>query len=160
MKEKFCTKCGNKLEDIDKFCGKCGEPVPGAQTQVVDGNIQQVVVQPVNPRDLPISPEDNRTANILSLISLAMHFLGPVFIYIFALFGIRNESMFEALSGTLSLAALGLLIYVRVKYPKNILSKVLLIIFLILFIGSIVLIAVAVIACAIACGSVDTSGCS
>ena len=21
---KFCTKCGNKLEDNDKFCTKCG----------------------------------------------------------------------------------------------------------------------------------------
>ena len=153
MKDKFCTKCGNKLEDIDKFCGKCGEPVPGAQTQTVDGNVQQV---PVNPKNIPISPEDNKKANLLTLLCLGLNALVPVLIYLFNLIGI-DYKIIEPFLGALPMASLAILIYVRVKYPKNIFSKVVLILYIVGFIIGIILLIVLIVSCYVGCGELIRS---
>lgn len=56
-------------------------------------------------------------------------------------------------STALLIAALVIIIYVRVKYPKNTFGKVLMWIYIVLFAIFIIIIAAAIIACGVACGA-------
>lgn len=120
------------------------------------------------------TPEEKRLGNKWSLISLIC-FVGGFIISIGAVvvsgffLTFTNES--DELSSILttvseavqlvgsgvsvlaSIAALVVIIYVRVKYPKNIFGKVLMWVYIVLFILYIITMAVIIIACGIACAA-------
>ncbi|MCR4581107.1 MAG: zinc-ribbon domain-containing protein [Bacilli bacterium] len=137
----YCPNCGNQLPQGASFCTKCGGKL---------GVYQQ-------PQQAQISPEDDKKANNLSLISLGL-FFGPSALSILSAgisastsAGSRITAISSALSGVCTLAAIVLMIVARVKYPKNKLAKIVMWIYIALFaigiIGSVLLI----LACAYAC---------
>ena len=150
-----CKKCGATLVGGAKFCKECGEPVDVVVPSTI---VQQPVVTPTDSKNY-ISPEDNNKANMLTAISLVTNIFSSIIAGFLSAFGM-NDAFVSAVGGLLPLVSLGLLIYVRIKYPKNVFSKVLLIIYLVLFFGGILLMLLFVFACAIACSTMDTSGCS
>ena len=112
----YCEKCGNKIEPGATFCVACGNKL-----------VNDV---PVNNKDKNyISPEDNKKANTLGIISIILYFFGPLISYIsLYLFDKLNMSgitrVVGSLSGLTGLAAFVLMIVIRVKYPQNLLGKV------------------------------------
>lgn len=124
---------------------------------------QQMYNQAMNKKNY-ISPEDNKKANKLSLISLAL-FFGPSILtgVIVPIVGSITEgsgSVYNMLTGILSmidgsawLASIIIMIIVRVKYPKNVFGKVIMWIYILLIILSVVLFAIVMISCAIMCRS-------
>ena len=73
------------------------------------------------------SPKDKKTANILCIISLfLLHGTGAISYYLIKL----NSAKFSSISGTFGLMAYILMIYVRVKYPKNKFGKVIMILYI------------------------------
>lgn len=99
----YCGNCGNHLKEGDRFCGKCG-----------------AVTNLNNQPQMPISKpkEDQTTPNLLTLVSFLCFFIVPAF---FSGLDIRY------VGGVSYLVGLTLLIYTRIKYPKNILSIVLMV---------------------------------
>ena len=102
--KRICNNCNNPINKEDHYCIECGNKVNGY-----------------------INKEDNRIANILSLISLILvvmiFFTGSIFLYFVSLM---------------------LTIYVRVKYKNNVFSKVivgvliaLFLVFIIIFISAV-----------------------
>jgi hypothetical protein len=99
------------------------------------------------------SPEDKKKANTLCWISLIIGHGINILTYV-----LKQVSQTEGypITALTSLAALILMIYVRVKYPKNKFGKVLMIVYII----EAVLLIIGMIAIAIMCGSFmrDCSG--
>lgn len=120
------------------------------------------------------TPEEKRLGNKWSWISLICFVGGflinmgsPVLLGVLdAFFNVNNE-MNEAIvtlsevaylicsgvSFLASIAALVIMIYVRVKYPQNVFGKVLMWVYIVLFALYIITMAVIIIACGIACGA-------
>ena len=123
------------------------------------------------------TPEDKKKGNFWSWISLACFAGGFVVDALMAVFmGVLNSitynltstanvsemtnaasEAFIAIGGSVSIllaiAALVIMIYVRVKYPKNIFGKVLMWVYIVLFTMYIIFMAVVIIACGIACAA-------
>ena len=112
------------------------------------------------------SAEDNKKANILCTISLVL-FVCPVITAIFYgvlenAFKVNNQlevagsSVMEIaseISGVFYVAALVLMIIVRVKYPKNTFGKILMWIYIVLTALALIAFVVMMIACSLACGA-------
>ncbi|MBO4867538.1 MAG: hypothetical protein J5582_13425 [Ruminococcus sp.] len=81
------------------------------------------------------TPEDKKKANRLCIISLILMFCINPLVVAISRFG--NDSI-SFLNGLSSIAAFILMIYVRVKYPKNIFGKVLMIVYIALIILSLI----------------------
>ena len=123
------------------------------------------------------TPEDKKKGNFWSWISLACFAGGFVVDALIAVFmGVLNSitynltstanvsemtnaasEAFIAIGGCVSIllaiAALVIMIYVRVKYPKNVFGKVLMWVYIVLFAMYIIFMAVVIIACGIACAA-------
>ena len=123
------------------------------------------------------TPEDKKKGNFWSWMSLACFAGGFVVDALMAVFmGVLNSitynltstanvseatnvasEAFIAIGGCVSIllaiAALVIMIYVRVKYPKNIFGKVLMWVYIVLFAMYIIFMAVVIIACGIACAA-------
>ncbi len=110
------------------------------------------------PKPSSPTPKDDKRANILCIISLACEFLPFLIASILSIFTstitelteVNVDTEASALSeictnifGTVSLllmiAGLAIMIYVRVKYPKNVFGKVLMWLYIILGIISIII---------------------
>lgn len=150
--DKFCVNCGNELKPEDKFCGGCGAPVPGADMQVQAPDVPQ----DANKKNRELTPEEKKEADKLTIVSLLLGLIGPAIEYVLLLVGVDSKSI-QSLVGLFPIAALALLIYVRVKYPKHLFSKVLFIIYIIGLVISVVLIIAFMMACAIACNELVRS---
>ena len=166
-----CQKCGEALTPEDRFCTNCGAQVTG--TVPVTTPIQQLQPQPdPGPQPLqvqaaPVNPqhnvvvssgnaqtvivEDNKMANNLCIISLLLRFVGPIICSaIAALLSTVSEelgSLFALISPLCSVASFVLVIYAVIKYPTSKFAKILLWVYIGLFIASVILIIVVVIAC-------------
>ena len=143
------------------------QPQPQVQPQVQpQPQYQQPAPVYVNKKDMPETPEDKQKANKLCIISLCCMFLPGLVtgILSFILYSVLNVSLkndynavnnaYEAIFGLIYLvmgaaeiAAWVLMIYVRVKYPKNTLGKVLMILYIALVVISIILVVVLFITC-------------
>ena len=145
----FCPNCGTKAEDNAQFCGKCGNPLtqPNPQVVTVPGQgtvqVQQVVVVPVE------TPEEKHKGNVIGFIVVGLNYILP---FLMGMIGAALDWDSEVYSPIISicgLAALILLIYGRVTYPKNTFLKIL------MWLVIIGLIAVVLIVCSyiIACGN-------
>ena len=123
------------------------------------------------------TPEDKKKGNFWSWISLACFAGGFVVDALMAVFmGVLNSITYNltttadayevtntasealiAISGCVSMllgiAALVIMIYVRVKYPKNIFGKVLMWVYIALFTMYIIFMVAVIIACGIACAA-------
>ena len=116
----------------------------------------------------PLTPEENRIANILCMISIACEvvpvllerLMGMSFMH-----SLQNTSDYAAtavttimsivsgLGGLAVIAGIVLVIVVRVKYPANLFGKILMWVYIVLFIMALLVVAVVIIACGIACNS-------
>lgn len=149
----FCENCGNKLEPNDKFCTKCGSNL--GKTPMPVQNTEKVY-----------TVEDEKKANKLGITSLCL-FFGPgiVSALLIAISASVKSSIImslatilSALSGVASLASIVLMIIIRVKYPKNKLGKILMWLYIILFVLAIVLTVLVFVACLAFCGN-ELSNC-
>ena len=149
----FCTECGKKLAKNVKFCSGCGKEVKEAitETQYVE---EKVVVS--KPQD------NNHLANVLCTISVSLYFGMPFITFIFYCFtgGLMSygddyttaiASFFSSIVGILSslstLAAYVLMIVARVKCPQNTFGKILMWVYIALFVMGIVMSIVLMVAC-------------
>lgn len=110
-------------------------------------------------------PEDERKANVFCIASLIFVFLPRVLQFLgYLLFGTllqqvgRESVLYDRISGALSalgilflIAGIVLVIYVRVKYPKNIFGKVLMWIYIVLAVLILIIFIVMLVACTLAC---------
>ena len=110
-------------------------------------------------------PEDERKANVFCIASLICVFLPRVLQFLgYLLFGTllqqveRESVLYDRISGALSalgilflIAGIVLVIYVRVKYPKNIFGKVLMWIYIVLAVLILIAFIVMLVACTLAC---------
>ena len=112
-----------------------------------------------------IDPEDERKSNVFCIASLICVFLPRVLQFLgYLLFGTllqqvgRESVLYDRISGALSalgilflIAGIVLVIYVRVKYPKNIFGKVLMWIYIVLAVLILIAFIVMLVACTLAC---------
>ena len=109
--------------------------------------------------------DDERKANVFCIASLICVFLPRVLQFLgYLLFGTllqqvgRESVLYDRISGALSalgilflIAGIVLVIYVRVKYPKNIFGKVLMWIYIVLAVLILIAFIVMLVACTLAC---------
>ncbi len=135
----YCKNCGNVCNNGEVTCPKCGKPLEVSYYTAITPQLKKEQVY---------TKEDKDKANLLAAISL-LCFLAPWLIS-----GLFLKTDFEYivsnLSGVLELASFVLMIYVRVRYPKNVFGKVLMWLYIvlgILFIISMIIFFVACISC-------------
>ncbi len=124
----FCPNCGRQIEKDAKQCTECGvqlvqdtpidekkteEAVPKKKTSLEE----MVNTQEYNTEKMLAAMEDN-TPNILCIISLICLMVSPFLGYISIL-----------LTCFFDIAAMTIVIFVRVKYPTNIFGRVLMILY-------------------------------
>ena len=146
-----CYNCGNQLNEDVRMCPKCG---------AFQSTIKQEKVVPVE-AILKESPEEKKKANILCLISVILPFCPTIFVMITSVFNIKNDiltTIFGAIVSVCNLAALVLMIVVRVKYPKNLFGKILMWFYIITIVGGLILTIVFMISCAIMCENFSNLG--
>lgn len=111
------------------------------------------------------NPDDERKANVFCIASLICVFLPRVLQFLgYLFFGTllqqvgRESVLHDRISGALSalgilslIAGIVLVIYVRVKYPKNIFGKVLMWIYIVLAVLILIAFIVMLVACTLAC---------
>ena len=162
----FCTECGKKLTKNTKFCPECGKEV-----EVKEAVVETPVVVEEKPVVVEQPKDNNHLANVLCTISVCLYFGMPLisFIVYFITGGIMSvgddastaiASFFSSVVGILSscstLAAYVLMIVARVKCPSNTFGKVLMWVYIALFVMGIVMAIVLMVACVgmlAACGS-------
>lgn len=124
----YCEKCGEKIKEGNSFCTNCGTPKK-VITKVEVKEEKKVEVTPTVVVVNNAVDEDNKKANLLCTISVLLYFVGPLAIFIIALFSSLISrslgSIISALSGATRIAAIVLMIVARVKYPNNTFAKVL-----------------------------------
>lgn len=154
--------------------------MPPQQGQPMPPNMQMQQRQPMPPNMPPqqgkmprpeLSPEDKKQANKLCIISMILMFTPIVIIFIKdiilgLLYDTGTEEFYYNIAGSYVLestltflligcgiAALVLMILVRVKYPQSVFGKVLMWLYIVLAILVVVFIAVTIIACGLAFAS-------
>ena len=142
----YCTNCGNELSKNSMFCPNCGTK-----------NKEEII----KPNDNENT--NNHLANVLCTISLCLYFGTPLlsFIVYFFSFGLsfNNDSAVSAigtlttsimsiLSSVSTLAAYVLMIIARVKCPKSTYAKVVMWLYIALFVMGLVTMVVLLITCA------------
>ncbi len=152
----YCSNCGKELLEGAKFCPYCSSIQENNQNQVFIpqseiNDKQEVITEP---------PVDNHSANLLCTISLILYFGGPITTFMLYLvmavgysttesLGIFGNvlSLMTLLSSMSGLAAYVLMIIARVKYPKSKYAKVVMWIYIVLFILGIIAFAALAIYC-------------
>lgn len=140
-----CIKCGKDLNVGDKFCKDCGQKVEEVTQQVE--NVKPTEAEVVKEEKRIVSGMENDT--FLCIISLICYFGGPI---ITALLGMISSkipfmAIFNRITSLLPLFGFGLAIYTKVKYPKSTFAKVLLIVYIVLFVISLLLIFIFIVSC-------------
>lgn len=138
----YCKNCGKKLEDSKSFCGNCG----------TKQEVEEIIE--VKVENDPTKKDENHLANVLCTISLCLYFGGSTVIGI--LIGILSAaplitgplmSLLSIASGLCPIAAYVLMIIARVKCPKSTYAKVVMWIYIALFILSIIVFLIMLVAC-------------
>lgn len=147
----YCRNCGTKIEDNESFCTNCGTPKT---------DINNEVPTKVEVKNDEMSPEDTKNANLLCILSLVLTFGSDAILGIIMVIFPPIGTILSSISPLCNLAGLVLMIVARVKYPKSKFAKVLMWVYIILFILGILAIVLIIAACMYACGTMDTSGCN
>lgn len=173
MNEQYCEQCMDLVwKEINrKQRERMEENMQEVQKE--EQNVMQNAAQ-TNMNNKIETPEERKKGNLWSAISLICFCSRYIFEFIIVLaLGMANviiEEQFELLdiaytleeatfalcsmiSIALAIAALVIIIYVRVKYPKNIFGKVLMWFYIVAFIMYVVLTIAVIIAIGIACGA-------
>lgn len=142
---KYCEKCGNKIEEGADFCTSCGNSLKPVQQNNIQKNKQ------------PLSPEDNKKANMLCGLSLLLSYGIPGLGAFLSYLASSNSTIIQYLGnlissvvGLSSIAGIVIMIIVRIKYPQNTFGKVLMWVYIVEYILLIILGIVIVIACSAA----------
>ena len=161
----FCTECGKKITKNTKFCPNCGKEVEVKEAIVETPVVEENKIVEKQPKD------NNHLANVLCTISVCLYFGMPLVAFIFycitgGIMSYGNDyastiaSFFSSIVGILStcstLAAYVLMIIARVKCPQNTFGKVLMWVYIALFVMGIIMSIVLMVACVgllAACGS-------
>ncbi len=112
---RICNNCGYENKEEANFCESCG-------TKFEDSNI--VEAKPIENKKDEKEPNniDNKKGDELGWISLFLFFGGGIiarfFGYVFTVAS-DNVRVFSALSGLMVLFGIVLMIYGRIRYPKN-----------------------------------------
>lgn len=117
----YCKNCGNICKNNDIYCDQCGQQL---QVKKIIINNQVNPQENMSNNNLSSKNDDNR-ANLLGTISLVC--LTVPFILEKVLLPFSDElkgNIISSVSGLSLLAGVTLMIFVRIKYPKNILGKV------------------------------------
>lgn len=141
---KYCNKCGAPLAEGVKFCTGCGNKIEQQVKKDVTNNIT--------------SPEEDKSANKLGIISICMYIGGPVLSYVFSflttIFTIALDNSMASLISTLvmslgvfaiRLTSYVLMIIMRVKYPNNKFGKILMWVYIGLLLARVLVIVLIVI---------------
>ena len=141
----FCKNCGSEINSDSIFCENCG-------TRVKEEPVNNVSQNNTN------NVEENKNANILCIISLICTFgLDIIATLISEFIPSKSTNLIVSILYLGPLAGIVLAIIARVKYPSSKFAKVLLIVYLVLFVGSIIFSIVFMFACAYAfrdCGRI------
>lgn len=153
-----CSKCGKEIDETLNFCPNCGnnlkeqveenkiDDVPESKEEVKENNPLKGSYEITNNNNSEISEEDllkikeTEMANNLCVVSLLLYFLGG-FVFGFI------PGLGKILGMLSPLAAIGIMVYVRIKYPQNIFGKVLMIVYIVLTILAIIGLILLVIMC-------------
>ena len=146
----FCSNCGTKLSENENFCTNCGKQMKVVETP------QQVQVK----KDIEETPEDKKNAHLLCIISLILTFASDIIAGIVSVIFPPLGSLLVEVAPLCNLAGLVLMIVARVKYPKNKFAKILMWIYIILFLLGILAVVLLFVACMYTCSTMDTSGCN
>lgn len=174
MNEQYCEQCMELVwKEINRMQRERMESTM-QETQTPNGEVYKIAEQQTNHKKTIETPEDKKKGNMWSWISLACYLSQYVFyIAVIATTGTLGTMLSEiqeleevtsglleavlsigyCLSGLASIAAVVIMIYVRVKYPKNIFGKVLMWVYIAFFIMYIVTMVAVIIACGIACNA-------
>ena len=147
----YCRNCGTKIDDNESFCTNCGTPKE---------NINNNVPTKVEVKNTEMSPEDTKNANLLCILSLVLTFGSDAILGVIMVVFPPLGSILSSISPLCNLAGLVLMIVARVKYPKSKFAKILMWVYIGLFIASILLVVLVIVACMYTCGTMDTSGCN
>ena len=141
MNNIFCPNCGKENNSESNFCFNCG-------TSLKNNQIEEK------------NKADEKTGNILGIISLVLYFSGAGITTAFAsIFQNDLSDITSSLGGIAPLAGIVTMIVGRVKYPKNRLLKIAMWIIIGFTIASIILVILFMLWCYITCSNMDTSGC-
>ena len=172
MNQEYCEKC---MEQVWKEVGKTSEII---EVPVVSKSTEESGEKEMNTQNMTETEEERKKGNLYSWISLICFASRTVVGLVIGLAIIMMETISGeledvsevlgevsvgitegiyllggAISVALLIAAVVLVIYVRVKYPKNIFGKVLMWVYIVAFIVYVVLTVAVIIACGIACGA-------
>ncbi len=140
----YCKNCGNICKDTDVYCDQCGQRLQ--EKKIMINNPANHQLNP--PTNNISSNDDNNKANLLGTISLVCLALPFILDKILMPFSVElKENIISSISGLSLLAGVTLMIFVRVKYPRNILGKVVMWLFILGFIFFIVCIFLVMFAC-------------
>ena len=150
-----CKNCGAPIEENQKFCGNCGTEIEIKEeisTEVSTENKEVIVPEKVT-NNQP-NPEDEANAKKLCIASLLCYFGGP-FLSRILNYASPNNSVLSSLLALSSLAGIALMIVARIKYPENRFARILMWVYICLFIGGIVLGIIGIILLFLFCKSCD-----
>ncbi len=154
----YCINCGNKLKETDRFCPECGTenttspnivPISEGTNNTTNSNVVtisdnfQSTQQNTNNNEM--SDKDKNNADLLCFLSLICTFGGGIITALIP--------PLAAVSGLIPLAGLVLMIVARVKYPQSKFAKVLMWLYIVLYILAIVGVFIFVVLLYLACRS-------
>ena len=114
---KYCRKCGTKIEEESIYCYNCGSLLTqNTQQNTIKNNSMNVKVQ---------NQDNDKEGDILGVISLILYFAGSGLISALIYFLPPNtRNYLSALGGLSPLASIVVMIVGRIKYPNNKLLKI------------------------------------
>ena len=109
---KYCRKCGTKIEEESIYCYNCGSLLTqNTQQNTIKNNSMNVKVQ---------NQDNDKEGDILGVISLILYFAGSGLISALIYFLPPNtRNYLSALGGLSPLASIVVMIVGRIKYPNN-----------------------------------------
>ena len=98
---------------------------------------------------LEYDKEVSKKANILSIVSIVLLYINFGISLVCEYLKIELNDLMQNITGLLPLIGLIIMVFVRVKYPKNILGKVSMWLYIIFFVVTVVLLVAVIIACGV-----------
>jgi ribosomal protein L40E len=118
MENKVCTKCGTENNSEALICKSCGSVLYNNKDKNIESDNNVIINKSNNDNNVNDNKENKKQGTIIGLISLFLFFGGGILFPIYS-YNYTLPSYFDYVSPISIVLALILLIYVRIKYPKN-----------------------------------------